>query len=126
MRFHLPVLLGVAYLTFAAPLANHTFHKILPDGLPTPSPSELEVIEDHAHGTLPNGAPPSGVSEAGLTNLKLVAFNELLEVAFFQELIANITDKVLGYRFSNEDDYDFVLNGLKVILAVCHSPCIYH
>lgn len=105
--------------------ANHTFHKILPDGLPTPSPSELEVIEDHAHGTLPNGAPPAGISEAGLTNLKLVAFNELLEVAFFQELIANITDKVLGYRFSNEDDYDFVLNGLKVILAVCYGPCSY-
>lgn len=118
MRFRFAALLGVAHLCLAAPITNLTSPKILPDGLPTPSPSELESIEERAHGTLPNGAPPSGISEGGLTNLKLVAFNELFEVAFFEELITNITEKVVGYRFSNEDDYDFVLNGLKVILAV--------
>ncbi|KAJ5342356.1 hypothetical protein N7541_011480 [Penicillium brevicompactum] len=117
MRFRFVALLGVAHLCLAAPITNLTSPKILPDGLPTPSPSELESIEERAHGTLPNGAPPSGISEGGLTNLKLVAFNELFEVAFFEELITNITEKVGGYRFSNEDDYDFVLNGLKVILA---------
>ncbi|CAG7919601.1 unnamed protein product [Penicillium olsonii] len=117
MRFHLAVLLGVVGLSIAAPVTNSTTHKILPDGLPVPSPSELELIEDKARGTLPNGPPPPAISEGGLVNLKLVAFNELFEVAFFHELITNITDKVLGYRFSNEDDYHFVLNGLKAILA---------
>jgi hypothetical protein len=118
MRFHIPILLGIAHLAFAAPVAVPVSNKALPDGLPNPSAGELEVIEENAHGTLPNGPPPPGISSEGITNLKLVAFNELFEVAFFDELIKNITDKTLGYRFSNEDDYDFVLNGLKVILAV--------
>ncbi|CAG8195963.1 unnamed protein product [Penicillium salamii] len=118
MRFlHLAILSGLACLSFAAPITNSTIPRILPNGLPVPSPSELELIEDRAHGTLPNGPPPPSISEGGLTNLKLVAFNELFEVAFFHELITNITDKVLGYRFSNEDDYYFVLRGLKAILA---------
>jgi len=118
MRFYIPVLLGITHLAFAAPVTNLTSHEALPDGMPTPSPSELEVIQENARGTLPNGPPPPSISEGGITNLKLVAFNELFEVAFFHELITNITNKVLGYRFSNEDDYDFVLNGLRVILAV--------
>jgi hypothetical protein len=122
MRFHIPILLGIAHLAFTFPLAvsvrDLASHKYLPDGLPTPSPSELEVIEGNAHGTLPNGPPPLSISSGGITNFKLVAFNELFEVAFFHELITNVTDKVLGYRFSNEDHYDFVLKGLRVILAV--------
>ncbi|KAJ5355914.1 hypothetical protein N7517_010523 [Penicillium concentricum] len=116
MRFHIAALLGVAHLTFAAPFLNVSTHP-LADGMPNPSPSELETIELNAHGTLPNGPPPAGISEGGITNLKLIAFNELFEVAFFDQLITNITDKILGYRFSDEDDYTFVLNGLKVILA---------
>ncbi|KGO52063.1 hypothetical protein PEX1_083660 [Penicillium expansum] len=116
MRFHIAVLLGVVYLAFAAPFPNVSTHP-LPDGMPNPSPSELETIELNAHGTLPNGPPPVGISEGGIINLKLVAFNELFEVAFFHQLITNITDKVLGYRFTDEEDYDFVLKGLKVILA---------
>ena len=86
--------------------------------MPNPSPSELEQIELNAHGTLPNTPPPKGISALGITNLKLIAFNELFEVAFFHQLITNITEGVMGYRFSDEDDYNFVLNGLKVILAV--------
>ncbi|KAJ5951912.1 uncharacterized protein N7479_010325 [Penicillium vulpinum] len=116
MHFHIAVLLGVAHLTLAAPFLNVSHHP-LPDGMPNPSPSELEEIEQNAHGTLPNGPPPNGISEGGITNLKLIAFNELFEVAFFDQLITNITDKVVGYRFSDEDDYNLVLKSLKVILA---------
>ncbi|KGO78200.1 hypothetical protein PITC_034150 [Penicillium italicum] len=116
MRFHVAALLGMVYLTFAAPFPNASTRP-LPDGMPSPSPSELETIELNSHGTLPNGPPPIGISEGGIINLKLVAFNELFEVAFFHQLIKNITDKALGYRFTDEEDYDFVLNGLKVILA---------
>ncbi|KAI1837629.1 hypothetical protein DTO006G1_3107 [Penicillium roqueforti] len=116
MRFHIAALLGVASLAFAAPFPNVSAHP-LPDGLPTPSPSELEVIEQNSHGTLSNAPPPVGISQGGITNLKLIAFNELFEVAFFDQLIKNITDRALGYRFADEDDYDFVLDGLKVILA---------
>ncbi|KAJ5199721.1 hypothetical protein N7491_009481 [Penicillium cf. griseofulvum] len=115
MRFHTATLLGIAHLAIAAPFLNAS--RLLPDGMPNPSPSELEQIELNAHGTLPNSPPPKGISEFGITNLKLIAFNELFEVAFFHQLITNITEKVLGYRFSDEDDYNFVLDGLKVILA---------
>lgn len=117
MRFHIAALLGVAHLAFAAPFLNGSTRR-LPDGMPNPSPSELETIELNAHGTLPNGPPPVGISEGGITNLKLIAFNELFEVAFFDQLITNITNKAMGYRFTDDEDYDFVLNGLKVILAV--------
>ncbi|KAJ9488289.1 hypothetical protein VN97_g5028 [Penicillium thymicola] len=116
MRFHIAALLGVAYLAFAAPFSNVSTHP-LPDGMPNPSPSELETIELDSHGTLPNGPPPPGISEGGIVNLKLIAFNELFEVAFFHQLITNITDKVSGYRFTDEEDYDYVLDGLHAILA---------
>ncbi|KAJ6071405.1 hypothetical protein N7499_009419 [Penicillium canescens] len=116
MHFHiLPVLLGVSYI-LAAPL-NLTGHKTLPNGLITPSASELETIEEDAHGTLPNGPPPLGISEGGIVNLKMVAMNAMLEVSFFDALIKNITEEVPGYRFVTEDDKDFILSGLRVILA---------
>ncbi|KAG0157700.1 hypothetical protein PDIDSM_4885 [Penicillium digitatum] len=116
MRFHIVALLGVIYLAVAAPFPNVSTHP-LPDGMPNPSPSELETIELNSYGTLPNGPPPIGISEGGIMNLKLIAFNELFEIAFFHQLITNITDKALGYRFTDEGDYDFVLNGLRAILA---------
>ncbi|KAJ5807361.1 hypothetical protein N7447_010817 [Penicillium robsamsonii] len=116
MHFHIATLLGVAHLTFAAPFLSVSTHP-LPGGMPNPSPSELEMIELNAHGTLPNGPAPAGISEGGIVNLKLIAFNELFEIAFFDQLITNITDNILGYRFSDKNDYNFVLNSLKVILA---------
>ncbi|KAJ6119884.1 hypothetical protein N7523_004164 [Penicillium sp. IBT 18751x] len=89
----------------------------LPDGLPYPSPGELKIIEQNAHGTLPNGPPPPVISNRGILNLKLIAFNELFEVAFFSELITNITENLDGYRFTDEEDRAETLSWLKVILA---------
>ncbi|KAK5806307.1 hypothetical protein VI817_000565 [Penicillium citrinum] len=89
----------------------------LPDGLPYPSPSELALIEQHAHGTLPNTSPPPVISNKGIVNLQLIAFNELFEVAFFNELVTNITENVGGYRFSDPDDKSLVLASLEAILA---------
>jgi hypothetical protein len=77
--------LGVSYV-LAAPL-NATGPKTLPNGLLTPSASELETIEENAHGTLPNGPPPLGISEGGIVNLKMIAMNAMLEVSFFDALI---------------------------------------
>lgn len=89
-----------------------------PDGMPNPSPSELKEIEQNAHGTLPNGPPPPVISDLGIVNLKLIAFNELFEVAFFDELITNITENVKGYTFPDENSRKFVLEALQAILAV--------
>src|SRR5271163_1266417 len=103
----------VSAAPFSFPLSN---------GFPTvANPSDaLTAIELAAQGSLPNGAPPKSVNSDTLTSLKLIAFNELAEVAFFTELIYNITNQVEGYhRHDIGDDaaVTFVLNALTAIQA---------
>jgi len=52
-----------------------------------------------------------------LVSLDFIAFNELFEVAFFTELVQNITDKVPGYQYSDIPNRDQVLAALKVVVA---------
>jgi hypothetical protein len=92
------------------------FSPDLDDGFPNPSADQVSEIQDRAHGTLPNTPLPSHLSTEGITNFKLIAFNEMFEVAFFHELVQNITNNVDGYQF--DDDKDQVLENLNVILAV--------
>lgn len=125
MRLLLPAvaLLGAASSVSAAPAkAPPAIQHELPDGLPYPSPSELSLIEQAAHGTLPNSPPPAVISNKGITNLQLIAFNELFEVAFFHKLLLNITESVDGYRFTDAGDRDFVIRALRAILAVSMFP----
>ncbi|KAL5343026.1 hypothetical protein BJX70DRAFT_394458 [Aspergillus crustosus] len=89
----------------------------LPDGLPNPSPEQLQKIEQAAHGTIPGLPFPANVSADGITNLQLLAFHEYVEVAFFHELIGNITRNVPGYQFLQDDDREFALRSLSAILA---------
>ena len=128
MRFIGVVLpfLSAAPLISAAPVRNHAsdIDQELPDGLPYPSPSELALVEQHAHGTLPNTSPPPVISNKGIVNLQLIAFNELFEVAFFNELVTNITENMGGYRFSDPDDKSLVLASLEAILAVSSSVLV--
>src|SRR5271163_170571 len=103
----------VSAAPFSFPLSN---------GFPTvANPSDaLTAIELAAQGSLPNGAPPKSVNSDTLTSLKLIAFNELTEVAFFSQLIYNITNQVEGYHHhdvGNDDEVAFVLEALTAILA---------
>lgn len=122
MRFLGPAiaLLSAVSLVYTTPLSLRAsdLDQELPDGLPYPSPSELALVEQHAHGTLPNTSPPPVISNNGIINLQLIAFNEMFEVAFFNELVTNITENVQGYRFSDPDDKRLVVESLKAILAV--------
>jgi hypothetical protein len=120
MHFHGAVvtLLGVASVVFAVPTGTAHGQSQLPNGLPNPSQSQLAQIEENAHGTLPNAPPPSNISADGITNLKLIALNELFEVAFFNELLLNITNNVTGYEFSDKSDRDFAIKSFTAILAV--------
>lgn len=86
----------------------------LPNGFPNPNRDGEITIQDGAHGTLPNGPPPPALSADGVTNLKLIALNELFEVAFFTELIYNITTKVSGYDLGM--GHDETLDSLNAIL----------
>ena len=77
--------------------------------------AQLSEIEKQAGGTLPNGSPPPTVSGDTEVSLGFIAFNELFEVAFFTELIQNITSNASGYdHISNREE---VLRTLKVVLA---------
>jgi hypothetical protein len=107
------ILSAVAFtvsLTSAAPTGTREFspdnvYFPLANGFPNPSQEVLEEINRDAHGTLPNGGPPPSLSDAGATNLKLIALNELFEVAFFSELRYNLTNKVEGYDLGPESEY---------------------
>jgi hypothetical protein len=54
-----------------------------------------------------------------LTSWKLQAFNEFMEVAFFTQLIANISNSVPGYELDSATR-EYVLSSLETIQAVCH------
>lgn len=103
----------VSAAPFKFPLAN---------GFPViANPSDaLTQIEAAAHGSLPNGAPPKTITDDTKTSLRLIAFNELVEVAFFTELVYNITNEVEGYHrhdIGDDKTVDFVLTALKAVVA---------
>jgi Ferritin-like domain len=99
----------VSAAPFKFPLSNGFPNIANPSG-------QLTGIEEAAHGSLPNGAPPASVTSDTLTSLKLIAFNELAEVAFFTELITNIT-KVEGYYNGEEGAIQTILNALVAVQA---------
>jgi len=77
----------------------------------------LTGIERLAHGSLPNGAPPATISADSLNSLRFIAFNEIAEVAFFSELIGNITHNVPGYQIGDASARNFVLNTLNAVVS---------
>lgn len=89
----------------------------LSDGFPNPSPEQLAMIETTAGGTLPNGPLPTTLQPEGATALKLIALNELFEVAFFTELLENITTNVPGYELSGYDA-NYVIAAITAVQAV--------
>ncbi|KAI1336003.1 sexual development protein [Xylariaceae sp. FL0016] len=72
------------------------------DGFPDPSAQQLLSIETQADGLLSNAPPPPALSQAGMTNFQLIAFNENFEVAFFSSLIDNITNHVDGFEYLSD------------------------
>ncbi|KKK25006.1 hypothetical protein ARAM_005956 [Aspergillus rambellii] len=110
-------LISTIPMSLAAPVTRGDASLPLPDGMPNPSPEQLRQIQLQAHGTLPGLPLPATISQAGITNLQLIAFNELFEVSFFNELLQNVTNEVDGYQLATEDDREFVIRSLTAILA---------
>jgi hypothetical protein len=110
----------IAGIASAAPAAKREIspdgkYFPLPNGFPNPGQDAILQIQLDADGTLPNGAPPASLSPEGATNLKLIALNELFEVAFFNELVYNVSNKVPGYDLGYGHEY--VMDALKAITA---------
>ncbi|KAL8936952.1 MAG: hypothetical protein Q9216_004667 [Gyalolechia sp. 2 TL-2023] len=77
-----------------------------PDGFPNLSPAQLAQIQKGAGGTLSNAFLPTSLKSGAITALQLLANNELFEVAFFTELLANITTNVPGYDEASTSPLD--------------------
>ena len=108
-------LIGASCLSTVVSAAPFSFP--LSNGFPniTNPSAQLTAIELQAQGTLSNAPPPPTISQDGLNSLRLIAFNELFEVAFFTELIANITNNVPGYQTSGSNT--FLLSALTAVQA---------
>ncbi|QKX61669.1 uncharacterized protein TRUGW13939_08822 [Talaromyces rugulosus] len=78
------------------------------------SPSQISSIEQEAHGMLPNAALPSSISQDSLISLQLIAFNEIFEVAFFTELLFNLTNNVDGYELSDDNGESIIESILTI------------
>ena len=89
----------------------------LPNGFPFPSEVALEKLYTTAGGNFTNMPLAPKFDSDSLTSWKLQAFNEFMEVAFFTQLIANITNGVSGYELESESK-DYILDTLKTIQAV--------
>jgi hypothetical protein len=87
----------VAAAPFSYPLAN---------GFPKINTTTLEGIFKLAGGTIPNVSPPTTLTASGVQTLQLIAANVLFEIAYFTELIHNITSGVPEYRV---DQYILIL-----------------
>jgi hypothetical protein len=110
-------LFGLSCLSTIASAAPFSFP--LSNGFPVvanPS-SQLTAIEIQAHGTLPNGPPPPSISADTETSLELIAFNELFEVAFFTELLSNVTNNVPGFQIADASERSAVITALTAVQA---------
>ncbi|KAH8790459.1 late sexual development protein [Hyaloscypha sp. PMI_1271] len=102
------LLLASAGLAAAAP-----FSYPLANGFPNLNSTELELVYKLAGGTLPNGALPSTLKPNGVQALQLIAANELFEVAYFTELVHNITSKVRGY---SDGHHQYIIDTLTSVI----------
>jgi hypothetical protein len=110
-------LVGLSCLSTIVSAAPFTFP--LANGFPniTNPSTQLTIIEGKAHGSLPNGSPPATITNNTVTSLQLIAFNEVFEVAFFTELINNITSNADGYRIQDGFARSFILKTLIAVQA---------
>jgi hypothetical protein len=110
MRPH-ALVLASARLAAAAP-----FSYPLANGFPALNTTALQRVFQLAGGTLPDGALPTSLTTNGIQALQLIAANELFEVAYFTQLLQNITTRVRGYEEGHDDKY--IIDTLRAVVNV--------
>jgi len=101
----------VAATPFSYPLAN---------GFPKLNSTAFQEVFKLAGGNTPNEAPPTSLKLNGAQALQLIAVNELFEVAYFTELLSNITTGVTGYKTVARNRY--IIDTLTAVVNVYFSP----
>ncbi|KAK0120252.1 hypothetical protein ONS95_011658 [Cadophora gregata] len=108
MRFSKIILSSTAAsLAAAAP-----FSFPLPNGFPNLNSTALQEVFKVAGGTTPNSGAPTSLTAGAVQALQLIAANEIFEVAYFTELVHNITSGVPGYKCGRT-----ALETLKAVVA---------
>ncbi|KAF2238211.1 hypothetical protein EV356DRAFT_529211 [Viridothelium virens] len=121
-------LIGLSYfssLVASAPPAPRPdiFKFPLANNFPTPNQAAIKEIQEQAHGTLPiapaNPPPSTPVSDEGLSNLRLIAFNEIFEVAYFTQLLYNVTQNYTNYQEKdfNGQSRQYIIDQLTATIA---------
>lgn len=111
-------LIGLSCLSLVSAAPFSFTNNPLGNGFPHPTPTQVTQIEQLAHGSLPNGAPPAIPPKPdSFLSLRLIAFNELFEVAFFTSLLANVTNGIDGYNIDHDERKKYVIDSLTAILA---------
>lgn len=79
----------------------------------------LTDINVQAHGSLSNAPPPATLNNAAddIISFEAIALEELMEVAFFTELLFNVTSNVPGYQFQDHVFRQEVIDNLEIIIA---------
>ena len=110
--------LSTLFLLVGAPVViSSPFKFPLHNGFPFPHDAALEELFTKAGGNFTNMPLAPKFDDDSLTSWKLQAFNEFMEVAFFTQLIANITERVPGYEL--DPDYEsYIMASLEAIQAV--------
>ncbi|APA10094.1 hypothetical protein SS1G_07526 [Sclerotinia sclerotiorum 1980 UF-70] len=113
------LLIGISFLSTLITAVPFSVDNSFLSAVTATDTGPLLAIQTAAHGSLSNIAPPPALAGGSdsLTNFKLVAFNENMEVAFFEELVFNISNHVAGYTFDNQGSKDEALTNLNAIVA---------
>ena len=112
------MLLSAILLTSATLAAAAPFSYPLANGFPNLNSTAMQEVYKFAGGTLPNGALPTSLKSNSVQALQLIAANELFEVAYFTELLSNITSGVAGYE-AGKDSY--IIDTLTAVINVRSS-----
>jgi len=118
-KFASASLIGLSCLAVVSAAPTFSFgNNPLGNNFPTPATAQIAAIETQAHGSLPSGGPPPphAPSADTLTSLRLIAFNELFEVAFFTELLDLIQNKAPGF-WDDSKDMNFIIDALTAVQA---------
>ena len=111
LKMHFRSIIATAIL--ATVIAAAPFIYPLANGFPKVNMTTLEETFKLAGGTTPNVSPPATLTNSGVQTLQLIAANELFEIAYFTELLHNISSGVPGYR---ADQY--IIDSLTAIVNV--------
>lgn len=96
--------------------SGNPFSFPLSDGFPNLSTQQKDTVNDLAHGTEPNGGPPT-LGHNDLVSFQFIAFNEIFEVAFFTDLLFNVTNDVQGFQIADPYQKNKVIEALVAIQA---------